>query len=291
MPNRVWGETVILVTGGAGRLGYEVVKLLLQQGEEVRVFDLPVVNWSYLEALKGVHIFKGDVTDPEQVSRACEGVNALIHLAAIMPPKSEASEKLTLNVNVEGTGNLLRTLKRGSPVVFASSISVYGITAGEKQLIGERHPLTAHDNYSRSKILGEVAVAESGNPYTVLRIAPITVADLVELPPIIPYRGEQRVEFIFVEDVANAIVSALNMADDKETFNVAGGDSWQMLGSEYVDRFYSALGTEVDPKYSDEFTAVDWYDTRKSKRLGYKRTSFHKLEEKLKAVGEEYGLR
>jgi nucleoside-diphosphate-sugar epimerase len=291
MLNRVWGEIVILVTGGAGRLGYEVVKLLLKQGEEVRVFDLPVVNWSYLEALKGVQIFKGDVTDPEQASSACKGVNALIHLAAIMPPKSEASEKLTLYINVEGTRNLLRALKRGSLIVFASSISVYGITAGDKQLIGERHPLTAHDNYSRSKILGEATVTESGNPYTILRIAPITVADLVELPPIIPYSGEQRVEFIFVEDVANAIVSALKVADDKETFNVAGGNSWQMLGREYVDKFYTALGAEVEPKYSDEFTAVDWYDTSKSRRLGYQRTSFHQLEEKLKAVGEEYGLR
>jgi nucleoside-diphosphate-sugar epimerase len=282
---------MILVTGGAGRLGYEVVKLLLQQGKEVRVFDLPVVNWSYLEAIKGVNIFKGDVTDPGQASRACQGVDALIHLAAIMPPKSEVSEKLTLNVNVEGTRNLLKTLKQGSPVVFASSISVYGVTAGEEQRIGEHHPLNAHDNYSRSKILGEIAVAESGNPYTVLRIAPITVADLVELPPIIPYRGEQRVEFIFVEDAANAIVAALDVADDRETFNIAGGDSWQMLGREYVDRFYAALGAEVDPKYSDEYTAVDWYDTAKSKRFAYQRTSFTQLEERLKALGEEYGLR
>ena len=287
----MWGEIVILVTGGAGRLGYEVVKLLLHQGEEVRVFDLPAVNWAYLEALKGVDLFKGDITDPEQVSRACEGVGAAIHLAAIMPPKSEANEKLTLRINVEGARNLLRALKQGSPMVFASSISVYGVTADEEQLIGEQHPLTAHDNYSRSKILGEVAVAESGNPYATLRIAPITVAYLVELPAMIPYRGEQRVEFIFVEDAAHAIVAALNVVDDKETFNVAGGESWQMLGREYVDRFYTALGVEVDPTYSDVFTTVDWYDTRKGRRLGYQRTSFDHLEERLKMLGEEYGLR
>jgi UDP-glucose 4-epimerase len=282
---------VILVTGGAGRLGYEVVKLLLQQGEDVKVFDLPAVNWSYIEALKGVNLFKGDVIDLEQVSRACEGVDALIHLAAIMPPKSEADEKFTLKINVEGTRNLLRTLKRSSPVVFASSISVYGVTAGEEKRIDEHHSLTAHDNYSRSKILGEEAVAESGNPYTVLRIAPITVADLVELPPIIPYHGEQRVEFIFVEDAANAIVAALNVVDERGTFNVAGGDSWQMLGREYVDRFYAALGADVNPRYSNEFTAVDWYDTSRSRRLAYQKTSFHQFEERLKALGEEYGLR
>jgi hypothetical protein len=52
-----------------------------------------------------------------------------------------------------------------------------------------------------------------------------------------------------------------------------------------------ALGVEVKPNYSDTFTAVDWYDTRKSQRLAYQRTSFEDLEERLKAVGEAYGMR
>ena len=282
---------MILVTGGAGRLGYEVVKLLLQKGEEVKVFDLPAVNWAYLEALDEASLYKGDITDLEQVSRACEGVEAVIHLAAIMPPKSEASEKLTLSVNVEGTRNLLKVLKRGSPVVFASSISVYGVTADETQEIDEQHSLAAHDNYSKSKIMGEAAIAESRNPYTTLRLAPITIADLVELPAIIPYHSEQRVEFVFVKDAADAIVAALDVVDDKETFNIAGGKSWQMLGHEYVDRFYTALGAKVEPKFSEVFTAVDWYNTSKSSRLFYQNTSFKNLEERLKVLGEEYGLR
>ncbi len=282
---------MILVTGGAGRLGYEVVKLLLQQNEAVRVFDLPSVNWGPLEALGGVDFFKGDITDPEQTSLACAGVDAVIHLAAIMPPKSEESEKLTSRVNVEGTKNILRALKMGNSVVFASSISTYGVTAGEEQLIGELHLLTAHDNYSGSKILGEAAVAGSGNPYTNLRIAPITVADLVEKPATIPYRCDQRVQFVFVEDAAHAIAGALKLVKERETFNIAGDGSWRMLGHEYIERFYAALGTEVKPKFSDMFTAVDWYDTSKSRCLNYQKTSFHQLEEKLKALGEEYGLR
>ncbi len=282
---------MILVTGGAGRLGYEVVKLLIKEGEKVRVFDLPVVNWALLEALSRVELLKGDITDPENVSRACEGVEAIIHLAAIMPPKSEESERLTSKVNIEGTRNLLRTSKQGTPMVLASSISVYGVTASEKQIIDEQHHLAAHDNYSMSKILGETAVAESGNPYTILRIAPISIADVVELPPTIPYHGNQRVEFIFVEDAANAIVAALKVVEEKETFNIAGGESWRMLGHEYVQRFYAALGVEVDPTFSNVFTAIDWYNTHKSRRLGYQRTPFEQLEERLKMLGKEYGLR
>ena len=282
---------MILITGGAGRLGYEVVKLLLQNGEEVRVFDLPGVNWAYLETLSKVDLFKGDITDPGQVSHACTGVEAVIHLAAIMPPRSESNWELTSRVNIEGTKNVLSALRNGVPVVFASSISTYGVTATEEHIINEQHPLTAHDNYSRSKILGETAVAESGNPYTNLRIAPITIADLIELPAIIPYKSEQKVEFVFVEDAAHAIKAALNFVDEKETFNIAGGESWQMHGEEYIDRFYKALGVEVNPKFSDVFTAVDWYDTGKSRRFYYQRTSFNHLEERLKVLGEEYGLR
>jgi len=60
---------------------------------------------------------------------------------------------------------------------------------------------------------------------------------------------------------------------------------------QYIERFYEALGAEVTPKYSEEYTAVDWYDTSKSKCLDYQHTTFNVLEEKLRAIGTEYGLR
>ncbi len=282
---------MILVTGGAGRLGFEVVKMLVARGEKVRVFDLPSINWSHIEALSSVTTFKGDMTNPDHVHHACEGVKGVIHLASLMPPRSEADESLTHRVNVIGTINLLKNINKGTPVVFSSSISVYGMTPEERRAIDELHSLTPHDSYSKTKILGEKIVSESGNPYTILRISPIAVADLVELPHIIPYRADQRVEFIFVEDTARAIVGALQLVGEEETFNVAGGDSWQMLGHQYIERFYEALGVEVNPKYSEEYTAVHWYDTSKGRRINYQNTPFELFEERLKAIGTEYGLR
>ncbi len=282
---------MILVTGGAGRLGFEVVKKLSAMGEEARVFDLPIVNWASIDNLGGLSTFKGDIAAYDDVARACENVDEVIHLAAIMPPRSETERSLALRVNIEGTRNLIRAAKAGTPFVLASTISVYGITADESQPIHEGHALDAHDTYSETKMRAERLIADSGNPYATLRISPITVADLVELPPIVPYKREQRVEFVFVEDVAAAIVEARKTVDERETFNVAGGRTWQMLGHEYIERFYSALGTEVEPTYSNAFTAVDWYDTSKGRRLAYQRTSFMDFEEKLKAVGETYGLR
>ena len=64
-----------------------------------------------------------------------------------------------------------------------------------------------------------------------------------------------------------------------------------MTGAEYIQRFYNALGVEVEPYFSDSYTAVDWYNTNRSKKLCYQRTNFYKFEEKLKLLGEEMELR
>ncbi len=280
----------ILVTGGAGRLGYSVSKQLVEKGYAVRVFDLPQVEWSHVEEL-GAEAFKGDITDLGSVAGACYNVEAVVHLAALLPPRSESNRDLTMKVNVQGTENILKSISRDTSIVLTSSISTYGITAQAQPPIKETDPQTAHNNYSESKIKAEKLIRITGNPTSILRIAPISVADLVELPDVIPYRSDQRVEFVFVEDAASAIVRSLEVCDGREVYNIAGGRSWQMTGEEYIDRFYAALGVEVEPVFAEEFTAVDWYDTEKSIPLGYQMTSFNQLERKLEVLGEELGLR
>ncbi|MDH5791456.1 MAG: NAD(P)-dependent oxidoreductase [Candidatus Bathyarchaeota archaeon] len=283
-----------LVTGGAGRLGSEVVRLGAERGHEIVAFDLPQARWENVSEIPGVEAFKGDVTDAENVGDACRGVNGVIHLAAILPPASEAKRKLTMKVNVEGTRTITESLRRsrGKPIVFASSVSTYGITAQEEPPIGEGHPLRVHNNYSESKIESERLIIDSGIPHTVLRIAPIAVADIVELPETIPYRADQRVEFIFVVDAACAALSVLEEPSSRgKTYNIAGGPTWQMTGAEYIEGFYGALGVEVESIFSDEYTAADWYDTKRGGFLGYQRTTFNDLLEMLRVLGEELGLR
>ncbi|MDH5199830.1 MAG: NAD(P)-dependent oxidoreductase [Candidatus Bathyarchaeota archaeon] len=283
-----------LVTGGAGRLGSEVVRLGAERGHEIVAFDLPQARWENVSEIPGVEAFKGDVTDAENVGDACRGVDGVIHLAAILPPASEAKRKLTMKVNVEGTRTITESLRRsrGKPIVFASSVSTYGITAQEEPPIGEGHPLRVHNNYSESKIESERLIIDSGIPHTVLRIAPIAVADIVELPETIPYRADQRVEFIFVVDAACAALSVLEEPSSRgKTYNIAGGPTWQMTGAEYIEGFYGALGVEVESIFSDEYTAADWYDTKRGGFLGYQRTTFNDLLEMLRVLGEELGLR
>ena len=283
----------VLVTGGAGRLGSEVVKLIASRGDSAVAFDLPQVSWEAVKGVPGVDVLSGDVTDGKQVSEAIKGVDAVIHLAALLPPRSEVNRDLTMRVNVEGTSNIVEAIgSTGAPLVFASSIATYGITASEETTIGESHPLHVNDRYSESKIEAERLIVDSGVDHATLRIAPIAVADLVELPETIPYRGDQRVELIYVEDAARALLSALDESEAKgKTFNIAGGPTWQMTGAEYIKKFYDALGVEVEPRFSEEYTAVDWYDTSQGLFLGYQRLTFNGFLGMLMALGEQLGLR
>ena len=281
----------ILVTGAAGRLGSRLVKLYSQNDCDVRAFDLPFVNWEIIENMPRVETFPGDITDPSVVSQACVDMDVVVHLAAILPPNSESNRETTMRVNVEGTRNILENVETETVVIQASSISTYGITHHETPPIREDHPLQSHNNYSESKIEAERLLEDSGLPHVTLRVAPIAVADLLELPDVVPYRADQRVEFVDVEDVAHAFhLASMKPEAVGKTLNIAGGKSWQMTGSEYIEEFYGALGVDVEPNYPEVYTAVDWYDTTKGESLGFQRTSFIDFKRRLNIVAEELGL-
>jgi len=284
----------ILVIGAAGRLGKEIIGTLSESSHDIRAFDLPNISWESIEKLEDVEIFSGDITKKYLITEACRDIDLVIHLAALLPPQSEVDRRLTLKVNVEGTQNIVEALepKENVPIIFASSISTYGITASEEPPIGEDHPQNAHNIYAKSKIEAEQLIRSSGIPYTILRIAPIAVPDLVELPDIVPYRADQRVEFVPVDDAAWALFEAAKNPETlSQAYNVAGGPSWQMKGAEYISRLYNALGVDVDPVFSNEYTALDWYDTSRSRFLGYQRTNFNDFLNRLKVLGEALGLR
>jgi UDP-glucose 4-epimerase len=280
----------VLVTGGAGRLGFEVTKLLSEKGYNVRAFDLPGVDWGYLERLSGVEPCKGDINDEKCMKEACRDVDAAVHLAALLPPRSERDRKRTLTVNVEGTKLLLSALEPDKRIIFASSVTTYGVTAHETPPINESHSLVATDFYSESKIISEKLIQGSGRPFTILRIAPISIADLLELPDPMPYKTEQRIECVYVTDAAQALCSCLN-EEHSIAYNIGGGSSWQMTGGEYIKRFYDSLGVDVNPIFPDNYTALDWYDTSLSAHLRYQRTSFNMFESILESKSSELGLK
>jgi UDP-glucose 4-epimerase len=279
----------VLITGGAGSVGRILVSRLRQDGRPVRIFDLPSMNYAGLEDVEGIELIKGDITDADTVRKAVDGVDAVIHLAAILPPASERDRSRTFAVNVDGTMHIVRALETLAPqavLVFSSSVSTYGDTTQASPPIDISHPQRAIDVYADSKIAGERVLRTSQAPWVILRIAGIAVPAFQEPPAVWPFTPEQRVELVHRDDVVTAIYRATtSRAAHGQILNIAGGPTWQTTGRSYVERLYALMGVPPDEaKYRERPGWVDWYDTEASQRLlAYQNTPYETFLAQIKA--------
>src|SRR5215218_3503328 len=112
----------ILVTGGAGYVGSTLVPMLLEQGHRVRVLDsLKFGGHGLLPCCqhRSFELLKGDVCDEAAVAKALDGVEAVVHLAAIVGyPACKKEPQVAQTTNVEGTRTLLAARKPDQRFVF-----------------------------------------------------------------------------------------------------------------------------------------------------------------------------
>src|SRR5438094_6836966 len=131
-----------LVTGGAGFIGSNLVKALVDRGDDVRVLDnFSTGNRANLEGLD-VEVVEGELRSYERVHNATRGVELVFHLGALPSvPRSVQDPLTTSAVNVEGTLNVLLAARDEGirRVVFASSSSVYG-NSGELPRVETANP-------------------------------------------------------------------------------------------------------------------------------------------------------
>ena len=262
----------VLVTGGAGSVGRMLVEKLVADGQPVRIFDLPFMDFDGLEDGDGIEIVKGDITDAAQVADALKGVNSVVHLAALLPPNSERDRDRTFGVNVGGTENIIKAMEAGAQdatLIFTSSISTYGNTMDEKPPVRVDHPQSAIDIYADSKIVGERMVRESSLNWIAMRIAGIMVPAFMEPPSPWPFVAEQRVEMVHRDDVVDALFASVGAPEAaNKVLNIAGGPTWQMHGEDYARDFYDFMGAPFeDVDYRESPGWVDWYDTEESQCL------------------------
>ncbi|MDP6065608.1 MAG: NAD(P)-dependent oxidoreductase [SAR202 cluster bacterium] len=280
----------VLITGGAGSVGRQLVELFSKSGTEVRVFDLPAMDFTGIEERQSVEVVKGDITDCETMARAVEGVGAVVHLAALLPPSSERDRDLTFAVNVGGAENVvaaLESLNPGATMVFTSSVSTYGDTASETPPVYTNHPQSAIDIYADSKIVGEALVRASSLKTVCLRIAGIAVPAFLAPPDVWPFMPDQRVEMVHRDDVVLALFNSVQAPEAVGgVFNIAGGPSWQITGQDYVRDFYGVLGAPTDEAvYRESPGWVDWYDTESSERaLRYQERAYSDYTSEMRAL-------
>jgi len=147
-----------LVTGGAGFIGSHLVEELIRRGERVRVLDnfLTGKRENLMPFLGAIELIEGDIRDYETCLRAANGVDYVLHQAALPSvPRSIQDPQTTDSINTRGTLNMLLASARSrvKRLVFASSSSVYGDEEELPMREGkEGNPLSP---YAVSKLVGE----------------------------------------------------------------------------------------------------------------------------------------
>ncbi len=119
----------IFITGGAGYVGSELTKHLLNKGYQVTVYDL-LIYGNTLENNNNLNLVKGDIRDQDLLKQHLKGHDALIHLACISnDPSFELNPKLGKEINLDAFEPLVDLSKKADikKFFYASSSSVYGI--------------------------------------------------------------------------------------------------------------------------------------------------------------------
>lgn len=274
----------VLLTGPFGKIGYRVVEALLSKGHEVTCFDLdsPANRKTAKDFLGRVSVIWGNITDAQTVAQAVEGKEAIIHNAAIIPPGTDRNLKLSEDVNVGGTKNILAAVQQ-SPLkpllVFPSSVSIHGNhIPGSPFPLRIDSPLRAEDNYARHKIACEQLIRESGVRFVICRIGAsmegrnsMASDDAKELMPMMfAVHAKVRVEYVHPKDVATAFVNALNNpAAEGKTFFLGGGKDCQAYWGEFNSVFLQAIGCGTLPAeaFGNDGYYTDWMDTEESQRV------------------------
>lgn len=222
----------LVITGGAGFLGYHLSRRLSDKYAEIIIADIVPPEPS--EYPKNAKYINADVRDHAQLARIFKGADAIVHAAAALPLWRKQD---IFDINVGGTVNALEAAKSNNirRLVYISSTAVYGVP--KKHPLYEDDPLIGVGPYGESKIAAEkicVAKRKEGMCVTVIRpktfigMARLGVFqilyDWVESGRRIPVigNGKNRYQLLEVEDLAEAIYLLLSAPEMKanDTFNI-----------------------------------------------------------------------
>src|SRR6266498_1249710 len=242
--------TSYLVTGGAGFIGSHIVRRLVEDGARVRVVDnLSTGQACRLEALRSaIQFIEGDLAEEPIARRAVEGIDFVLHQAAVPSVQRSVADPLGTNrANVTATLNLLESCRRAGVrrLVHAASSSAYGDTEvlpkhedtppnpvspyALQKLVGERYCKLYHELYGLETVsLRYFNVFGPGqDPHSEYSaVIPKFITRLLANQPItIHGDGEQSRDFTFIDNVVEANLLALKAPNAAGTMcNIGCGE-------------------------------------------------------------------
>ncbi len=238
----------VLVTGGAGYIGSALLPKLLERGYHVRLLDLLLYGTEPIRSVLNhprLEIMQADFLQADKVIEAMSGVDAVIHLGAIVgDPACALDEGLTIEVNLMATRLIAEVAKcmGVKRLIFASTCSVYGASDG---ILDERSALNPISLYARSKVASEKVLMNMADDHfdsVFLRFATIygisgrarfdLVINLLAAKAIVDGQitvlgGDQWRPFVHVDDAALAIVKVLETPRSlvrHQVFNVGSNE-------------------------------------------------------------------
>jgi UDP-N-acetylglucosamine/UDP-N-acetyl-alpha-D-glucosaminouronate 4-epimerase len=262
-----------LVTGGAGFIGSHLAQELRRRGETVRVVDnLSTGRRQNLEAIdQPLEFIEGDLADLAVARRAVDGIDYVLHQAAIPSVPRSVSDPLTSHrANVDATLNLLIAARDGGVrrLVYAGSSSVYGDAATLPKSEDMRpNPLSP---YALQKLVGELYLQQftslygletvtiryfnvfgprqdPSSPYSGV-IALFVTRLIAGETPTITGDGEQTRDFTYVSNVVDGVLLAATAAGASgQVINIATGH--QISINDLCRTLARLIGAEVQPRH------------------------------------------
>jgi nucleoside-diphosphate-sugar epimerase len=254
----------ILITGAFGNVGRSTVLACLSMGDKVTLLEADTkrtrrlaesLQRSWAKLGPKPTILLGDIRDPEMARRAVAGQDALLHLAALIPPAADRFPELARSVNVGGTTNLiaacLAASESGEPprFVFASSVAAYGDRVSNYWIrTGDPLDPSPGDEYGRTKVEAEAllraAGKASGLPFVILRLGAIMWRKKLDPDPLLfSMPLVTKLEICHTEDTGMAFAKAARAEGILgRTFDIGGGASCRTDYRSFLDRMFGLIG-------------------------------------------------
>lgn len=257
----------VMITGGAGYVGSNLVPKMLATGCEVSILDLYIYGDVFSDLKSNAKLIetKGDLRNPDDVKRALAGCDAVIHLACISnDPSFDLNPDLGKSINYDCFRPLVKASKDAGVkrFIYASSSSVYGIKSDPD--VTEDLPLQPLTDYSKFKAMCEEVLEEEREPgFTTVTIRPATVCgytprlrlDLtvniltshaINNGRITVFGGEQLRPNLHVEDMTDLYLQLLEEPDERVSGKIWNAGYHNLKVREIAETVQAEVGKHVD---------------------------------------------